>query len=163
MALRLLSYIEVGATAGQLPAGYRQVRRTHDLATGSEAFDAAARLLMSWQMHRRAGLRVDATTADARLGTVVVLGLGVGRLRLHAPCRSSLSWTSPGAEGFAYGTLQGHSESGEELFEVTLDESDRVRFTITAFSRPGAWCGRVLADPSAAESRTGSLIATLRR
>lgn len=138
-----LSYDEVGATAGQLPVGYRQVRRTQDMGTGSGVFDTAVGRLMSWQMHRRAGLRVDTTTTDVRLGATVLLGLGVGPLRLHAPCRVVLIVDEPRRRGFAYGTLQGHPESGEELFEVDLEESDRVRFTITAFSRPATWLSRL--------------------
>lgn len=98
---------------------------------------------MSWQMHRRAGLRVDATTTDVRLGAAVVLGLGVGPLRLHVPCRVVLILDEPRRRGFAYGTLQGHPETGEELFEVNLDESDRVRFRITAFSHPATWWSRL--------------------
>lgn len=138
-----LSYIEVGGTAGPLPEGYRQVRRMKDLGTGVERFNAAAGLLMSWQMHRRAGIGVEATAPQACQGAVVVLGLGVGRLRLHAPCRVVLAVNEPRRRGFAYGTLQGHPESGEELFEVTIDGADRVRFTITAFSRPAKWWSRL--------------------
>jgi uncharacterized protein (UPF0548 family) len=38
---------------------------------------------------------------------------------------------------FAYGTLPGHVESGEERFRVSLDPaSDRVVYQIAAFSRP---------------------------
>jgi uncharacterized protein (UPF0548 family) len=38
--------------------------------------------------------------------------------------------------GFAYGTLPGHPESGEESFVVEHLEDDTVRFAITAFSHP---------------------------
>lgn len=137
------TYDEVGATSGVLPAGYRHVRRTRDVATGRIEFDRAVERLMSWQMHRRAGLRVDATTAVVRPGATVVLRLGVGPLRLSAPCRVVRVVDEPRRHGFAYGTLHGHPETGEELFEVALDEADRVRFTITAFSRPATWLSRL--------------------
>lgn len=42
----------------------------------------------------------------------------------------------PRRKGFAYGTLPGHPESGEEAFVVELHEDSSVTFTITAFSRP---------------------------
>lgn len=134
-----LTYREVGATAGALPAGYRHVRRSKVLGTGMEVFDAAAELVMTWQMHRRGGLVVEATAPRAREGDVVVLGLGIGRLRVHAPCRVVLVIAEPGRRGFVYGTLQGHPESGEERFEVSIDQKDRVHLTITAFSRPATW------------------------
>ena len=37
--------------------------------------------------------------------------------------------------GFAYGTLPGHAESGEERFLVEMDENGAVWFDILAFSR----------------------------
>ena len=40
--------------------------------------------------------------------------------------------------GFSYGTLPGHPESGEEQFLLELDDDRRVRFTISAISRPAS-------------------------
>lgn len=48
----------------------------------------------------------------------------------------------PDRAGFAYGTLPGHPESGEEAFVVSR-APDGVRFTITAFSRPATWLARL--------------------
>ncbi len=47
--------------------------------------------------------------------------------------------------GFAYGTLPGHPESGEEAFLVLRDEGT-VRLRISAYSRPGKLTTR-LAGP----------------
>ena len=38
--------------------------------------------------------------------------------------------------GFAYGTLPGHIESGEELFLISINEKEEVIYTIKAFSKP---------------------------
>lgn len=39
--------------------------------------------------------------------------------------------------GFAYGTLPGHAERGEEFFSVEWDHSDdSVHYAVFAFSRP---------------------------
>lgn len=50
------------------------------------------------------------------------------------------------AFGFAYGTLTNHAESGEELFEVSIDrQSGDVIYRIRAVSRPQsapAWIGQ---------------------
>lgn len=138
-----LSYEQVGATAGDLPTAYRHVRRSHDVGVGRAVFDRAARSLMGWQVHRRAGLTVDATTSQARASAVVVLGVGVGRLRLHAACRVVQVVDGLDRCGFAYGTLVGHPETGEERFEVTIDAAGQVRFTLTAFSRPATWWARL--------------------
>ena len=46
----------------------------------------------------------------------------------------------PDIRGFAYGTLPGHPESGEERFAVRYDpETSAVFAEVSAFSRPGAW------------------------
>lgn len=137
------SYTEVGATTGCMPDGYRVVRRSQVLGSGREVFDEAVLRVMTWQMHRAAGLQVTATAAEVRVGAVVLLGVGFGWFRLHAPCRVVLVVDEPRQKGFAYGTLVGHPESGEELFTVALDDADRVRFTITAFSRPASRWSRL--------------------
>jgi uncharacterized protein (UPF0548 family) len=41
----------------------------------------------------------------------------------------------PDRYGFAYGTLPGHPEQGEESFLLTRD-GDTIHFEIAAFSRP---------------------------
>jgi uncharacterized protein (UPF0548 family) len=46
--------------------------------------------------------------------------------------------------GFVYGTLTNHAESGEELFEVSLDaQSGEVRYRIRAMSRPQSVLTRI--------------------
>jgi uncharacterized protein (UPF0548 family) len=41
--------------------------------------------------------------------------------------------------GFAYGTLPGHVECGEERFSIEWDTADCVWYDIRAFSRPHYW------------------------
>ncbi len=48
----------------------------------------------------------------------------------------------PGRSGFAYGTLPGHPERGEESFLVVRRDG-RLWFEITAFSRPRHWLARI--------------------
>jgi uncharacterized protein (UPF0548 family) len=45
--------------------------------------------------------------------------------------------------GFAYGTLPGHAECGEEIFMVERHEDDSVHYVIKAFSRPRLWLARL--------------------
>jgi uncharacterized protein (UPF0548 family) len=45
----------------------------------------------------------------------------------------------PLRKGFAYGTLPGHPEQGEEAFVVDFRDDDSVWLTIRAFSRPSSW------------------------
>ena len=45
--------------------------------------------------------------------------------------------------GFAYGTLTGHPESGEESFIVEHRDDDSVWLTIRSFSRASTWYYRL--------------------
>jgi uncharacterized protein (UPF0548 family) len=49
----------------------------------------------------------------------------------------------PRRQGFAYGTLPGHPESGEEAFIIEHLDDETVSFTITAFSRPSTAIARI--------------------
>ncbi|QCQ90995.1 DUF1990 family protein [Rhodococcus sp. SGAir0479] len=139
-----LTYSEVGATAGELPAGYRHLRESLRLGRGEDTFLAASDALMHWQVHRRAGLRVDAESPTVKVGTTVVLRW----FGFTIPCRVVYVIDEPNRRGFAYGTLPGHPESGEERFCVERDDDGEVRAVITTFSRPGRWYTR-LGDPVA--------------
>jgi len=137
-----LTYPEVGSTARTLPAGYRRLRRTAQIGSGPRVFAEAATALMSWQVHLLAGIGVSASSATAAAGTDVLLLARIGPLRLVAPCRVVYVIDEPGRRGFAYGTLDGHQESGEEAFTVSLRDDGTVAFTITAFSRPATLLAR---------------------
>jgi uncharacterized protein (UPF0548 family) len=73
----------------------------------------------------------------------VQMHLRLGPLAFHAPC--VVVWVERTANhcGFAYGTLPGHPESGEERFELHLMASGEVMFRIVAFSAPARWFTRL--------------------
>jgi uncharacterized protein (UPF0548 family) len=137
-----LTYREAGATAGVLPPGYCHLRRTAVIGTGAAAFAGAADSLLSWQAHLRAGLAVSASAPVAGPGTLVLLGIAAGPARISAPCRVVYVVNDPDRRGFAYGTLPGHPESGEEAFVIERRGDETVTFTITAFSRPATLMAR---------------------
>jgi uncharacterized protein (UPF0548 family) len=131
-----LTYSEAGRTRGMLPPGYHHLRRCAVIGSGAEVFAAAVKMLLSWRVQLRAGLRVSPSSAVAEPGAVVVLGLGAGPIRISAPCRVVYVVNQPDRRGFAYGTLPGHPECGEEAFIVERHDDGAVTFAITAFSRP---------------------------
>lgn len=140
-----LSYSEVGATGTALPEGYGHIGRNAVIGAGQGAFRAASECLMTWEMHRGAGLRVTASSARAVTGANVLIRVGPSWLPIDAPCRVLHTVEQPDRVGFTYGTLEGHPEQGEESFSVLLDGDD-VRFVIIAFSRPASLASR-LAGP----------------
>lgn len=136
-----LSYPEVGATlAGALPAGYHHLAVERRVGARS-SYDEVVAHVLGWGLQRGAGLRVDPALATARPGLRTVLGLGP--LRVPVEVVAVLDEQDRG--GFAYGTLPGHPECGEELFSVER-RSDGTWLVIRAFSRPGRWFTR-LAGP----------------
>ncbi|MDO9377568.1 MAG: DUF1990 domain-containing protein [Nocardioidaceae bacterium] len=138
-----LTYPEVGATARDLPAGYHHVRDARVVGHGRQHFERAADALLAGEVQRRAGTRVRLSETPLREGTHVQMRLRLGPLAFDAPCRVVWAERTDGSCGFAYGTLPGHPERGEERFELRLGPSGDVTFTITAFSAPARWFTRL--------------------
>ncbi|MEV5510649.1 DUF1990 family protein [Streptomyces orinoci] len=137
------SYPEVGATRrDKLPPGYHQLRHSGYLGRGRAVFEAAAQAVLGWRMHRAAGVGIAEGTPPAAPGVRVTPTLVCGPLRITAPCEVVWAEHGPRRAGFAYGTLAGHPECGEESFVVTMDAAEDVRLTVTAFSRPARWYTR---------------------
>lgn len=144
------SYPEVGATAdGAMPPGYAHLQRAAVLGAGQECFERAAEALLSWGVHRGAGLRVSGAP-QATAGADVNVEVRLGPLRVNAPCRVVYVVDEARERGFAYGTLDGHPESGEERFTVRWQDDDEVVLVITAFSRPATWWARAAAPATKA-------------
>src|SRR5689334_9671001 len=109
-----LTYDRPGATRdGTLPAGYDHLDVEEPVGRGRAAFDRAADGLLTWRMHAGAGLRIAAVSGDrAAPGVLVLLRIGP----LGVPCRVVYTVDDADHRGFAYGTLPGHPERGEEAF-----------------------------------------------
>lgn len=138
LAAAELTYPEAGATAGDLPRRYHHLTCRVSIGYGRQLFTDAADAVQGWHVQVTAGLKVSVSSPTAVPGTVLILGMGIGPLRLDAPCRVVYVVDEPRRRGFAYGTLAGHPESGEEAFMIEYHDDDTVTFAITAFSRPAA-------------------------
>ncbi len=138
-----VTYPEVGATAGDLPSGYRHVVRRAALGQGRDVFDGCATALMTWGVHRASGIDVRASNSPAQLSTVVSQLVGVRGLGVVAPCKVVYVVDEVDRRGFAYGTLPGHPESGEESFVVSLLDDQSVAFDLRSFSRSGNAISRI--------------------
>jgi uncharacterized protein (UPF0548 family) len=138
-----LTYPEVGRTRGEIPGGYHYLQRTVVLGNGRDRFERATRALLGWEMQSRAGVSVRASSQTVEKGAVAVLRLGWSALGIDAPVRVVYVVDEERRSGFAYGTLPGHPERGEEAFVVELLGDGSVRFTISAFSRPASLLARL--------------------
>jgi uncharacterized protein (UPF0548 family) len=130
------TYGDIGATLrGEWPPGFTHDHREVVLGTGEAVFDRAVTGLLGWRAHRLYGLAVHPPDAPIQPGATVVLTLG-HMVAMAVPCRIVALIEEPDRWGFAYGTLPGHPEEGEEAFVVTMADDGEVRFEISAFSRP---------------------------
>jgi uncharacterized protein (UPF0548 family) len=143
---RAYSYRAVGATRGEAPAGYDLDQNRTRLGQGRSVFDAASRAVRHWRMFPSPWTEID--PADSPIvagGVVAVLAHVFGFWWLNA-CRIVyvIEEGNPTRRfGFAYGTLPGHVESGEERFAVEMDDEDVVWYDVRAFSRPRHWLVRL--------------------
>lgn len=135
---RSFSYAAVGSTASQPPDGYVVDHTRVCLGEGEEAFAAARRALEGFQQFDLGWLSAAEPPRTIREGEiVVVLARLMGLWWLNA-CRIVyvMDEVTPVRRfGFAYGTVEGHVEEGEERFLVEMDAEGRVWYDILAFSR----------------------------
>ena len=110
-----LTYSEQGASLAEpLPSGFHHVDQEVIVGRGPDAFANARTGLRTWRAHRIRGVRVFPPYLPPREGATIVVTLGTGLAAIAAPCRVVAVIDEPDRCGFAYGTLPGHPEQGEE-------------------------------------------------
>ena len=143
---RELSYPEVGLTAKlgepgireRLAARYDVDRHEATLGTGFSLFRRASSALLCWHHFEIPWLHFHGA-GPAVSGQVVATVTAVAGLWFTNPCRVVYvdSRSDSNSVAYAYGTLRGHAECGEERFSISLDPSSgAVTYEISAFSRP---------------------------
>jgi uncharacterized protein (UPF0548 family) len=135
------SYPEVGASREGAPPGYPVNHHHGQLGTGQQTFARAVQAIRGWKMYETGWTKLCWPEAPITEGTVVgVLGRHFGVWSLNA-CRIAytIEEERPLVKhyGFAFGTLPGHVERGEERFTVEWDRADNsVSYEVFAFARP---------------------------
>lgn len=142
------SYMEVGATRERKPpAGYPINHYRSMLGTGYRTFECAVAALRSWEMYNLSWTKLYYPETPVKAGEVVaVLARHLGFWSLNA-CRIIYTLEEKGEiyrNGFAFGTLPGHVEEGEERFTVEWErETDAVWYELFAFARPKLWLAKL--------------------
>ncbi|WP_428307254.1 DUF1990 family protein [Lacipirellula sp.] len=133
------TYEGVGATADEasIPAGYAIDRMSVSLGRGEAVFAAAKQGLKAWQQFQLGWCEAWPRTTPIRHDeTVAVVARSLGTWWTNA-ARIVYVIDEANRFGFAYGTLPGHVEMGEELFLLERDPvSGETTYSILAFSRP---------------------------
>lgn len=127
------TYDHVGSTvSGEPPPGV-SVLHVERVVPGDVA--AAAAALARWAAHDGIGARV-VPDRPPTVGATVAIAVPAGPFELLVVDRVVAVVDEPGRVGFAYGTLPGHPERGEELFVATTAGAGTVRLVVVAHSRP---------------------------
>src|SRR5262245_60301289 len=120
------TYPEVGATRAAPPAGYNVDHNRIQLGSGPEIFQRAVVALQRWEMFSIGWVRLcwpDTPAVGAIFG-VAIRHFGFWSLN-SARIAYVLEEDGPIQRyGFAYGTLPGHAECGEERFTVEWRHDD---------------------------------------
>ena len=134
------SYSAVGATAKVPPVGYVVDHTRIKLGDGEDTFEAAKSALRRWEHFHLGWVEASPTETPIKSGEVVAVMGHVFGLWWFNACRIVYVVDEVGPItrfGFAYGTLPGHAESGEERFLIEWDRADdSVSYDILAFSKP---------------------------
>jgi len=144
---REFSYREVGASGSgsasfptSLAGTYDLDRREFCLGSGRDLFERARESLFAWRQFEIPWLQLHGASVPARPGQVVATLASFAGFWFYNPCRVVYTEFPTGqadSAAFAYGTLQGHVERGEERFQVSFDpRTGEVTYEISAFSRP---------------------------
>jgi uncharacterized protein (UPF0548 family) len=135
------TYDDVGATRerGFCPPGFHPMNVRTRIGEGEDVFRRAAEAVMTWEMHRAMGVGME-TAADRAAPDVDVTVTLAGVIK--APCRVVWTVEEHRRTGWAYGTLAGHPECGEESFVVDRTGDGTVWLTVHAFSRAAKWYAR---------------------
>lgn len=118
------------------PASYDYDENKVLLGSGKEVFERARQAIRQWQMFPTAWTQVFPAQVPIEVGQQVAVCFRLlGCWWWNA---SEIVYTINEAHrfGFAYGTLPGHVEMGEERFMVEIDQQEQVWYSIKAFSRP---------------------------
>jgi uncharacterized protein (UPF0548 family) len=126
-----LSYDHEGSTLDPARWAAPGVRARHlDVGAGVADFTAARTALQTWVPQRGLPAGIEPDGQPVVVGATVLVVLRYGPCTVVAPDRIVAVVDEPRRFAYAYGTLPGHHERGEESFTVEHRADDTVRATI---------------------------------
>ena len=132
------TYDHVGSTLDPERWAAPAMRVRHrTVGRGPAAFAAARQALRTWVPQRGIGATVEPEGQAVVTGATVLIVLRRGPLHVVAPDRIVGVVDEPRRSGYAYGSLPGHPERGEESFLVEHLDDDTVRASIRVQAGPG--------------------------
>ncbi len=138
-----ITYWERGATAWErMPQEFTHDEQRLKIGSGDADWRAAKKAIRNWKMFPSDWISLSGTPA-IEVGQQVLVTARLLGLWWSNPARIVYTVEEENKFGFAYGTLPGHLEQGEELFLVERDEQGDVYYTLRVMSRPQWWVARL--------------------
>ncbi len=137
------TYEHVGSTIDPARWSAPGVDARHlDIGEGPVVFDEGREALRTWVAHTGIGASIEPAGQPVVAGATLLVVLGRGPFHVVAPNRIVGVVDEPGCFGFAYGSLPGHPERGEESFVVEHLDDGTVRVTIRLQAIAGSVAAR---------------------
>lgn len=108
------------------------------LGSGDLVWEKAKKALQGWEQFPAPWTRIE-PLAPLKEGQVVAVLFRLFGLWFLNSARIVYTLDGDKKYGFAYGTLPGHVERGEECFWIERNEAGEVTYHIRAFSKPAYW------------------------
>jgi len=138
-AERNYNYSATEGTKSPPVKGYDNDHSFIVLGDGEVVWEKAKAVLQSWQQFPSSWTKVEPNSTPLEKGKVVAVLFRLFGLWFINSARIVYTLNSDKQYGFAYGTLPGHVEKGEECFWIERDASGQVTYHIRAFSQPACW------------------------
>ncbi|MEL6635488.1 MAG: DUF1990 domain-containing protein [Bacteroidota bacterium] len=137
------SYPEIGASRTQGPAHYDNDHHSVYLGEGEAVWNRAVAALRAWQQFPPDWTVVHPQRTPLEEGQTVAVLFRLFGMWWTNSARIVYCLDEPQRFGFAYGTLPGHVECGEECFWIERDSAGAIHYHIRAFSKPRFWLVRL--------------------
>ncbi len=138
------TYPEVGATKTNAQfAHYDNDYNQAIIGKGEVVWQKAKNALKNWQHFPLPWTKVYPNTTALKEGEVVVVLFRLFGIWWRNSAKIVYAFDESNRFGFAYGTLPGHIETGEEVFWIERDTDGVVSYHIKAFSTPRFWLARL--------------------
>ncbi len=139
-AEKALTYEHVGSTLAGMPAPGRPDRSFSVEVSQDLAY--ARSTLRRWAPHDGIG-RVHPIDVPIEVGVDHLVVARLGPFEMAVPDRIVAVLAEPERFGFAYGTLHGHPEVGEEMFLAERLPDGGTRLSIRVQAGPATWLAKL--------------------
>lgn len=137
------SYPEVNASKKTRVVGYDNDHNYVFLGKGEAVWNNARKALQKWQQFPSTWTKVEPEETPLEVGRTVAVNFRLFGLWWLNAARIVYVLDETNRFGFAYGTLPGHVEQGEECFWIEKETNGEIYYHIRAFSKPRFWVTRL--------------------